>query len=109
VCATNGSTYGNDCLAAEANVTVLHAGECLPGEGLRCDPTLADSCGSSGTLYCRDACPFCDSFFYSCAQLGACVFDFDCPAGEPPPPMACMPGQTVHAACVNHGCQYTCQ
>jgi hypothetical protein len=109
VCATNGATYSNDCEAMKANATIAHAGECLPGEGLGCNPGDPNSCGPSGNMYCRGGCPFCDSFDFACMQKGACVMDFDCPAGEPPPPMTCMVGQSVHVSCVNHACQYTCQ
>jgi hypothetical protein len=107
VCSTGGSTYGNECEATRASAAIAHAGECLPGEGLSCEGP--DGCGSSGTLYCRDACPTCDGFDFRCTQVGACVLDYDCPAGEAPPPINCMPGESVHAACVNHACQYTCQ
>jgi hypothetical protein len=109
VCSTSGATYGNECEATQAMATIAHAGECLPGEGVSCNPGDPTSCGSTGTLYCRDGCPFCDALFFTCMQVGACVFDYDCPAGEAPPPIQCMMGQTVHAACVNNACQYSCQ
>jgi hypothetical protein len=109
VCATNGATYNNECEAMRAQATVAHPGDCDPGEGLFCNPSDPTSCGPSGDMYCRDACPTCDAFDFQCMKKGACVLDYDCPAGEPPPTLVCMPGQTQHVACVNHACQYSCQ
>jgi hypothetical protein len=108
-CATSGKTYPNTCVLNSEHATLLHAGECLPGEGLDCGHGSDAGCGPSGTLYCRDACPICDDEVLRCTKVGVCVYDLDCPAGAPPPPIACLDGGVPHARCVLSACQYSCQ
>jgi hypothetical protein len=108
VCSTTGQTYGNACELSRAQGTLLHNGECLPGEGLDCGINGMQQCGTSGNLYCRDACPICDAWVMRCTKVGVCVYDTDCPAGAPPPPVACPDGSNPRASCVSHACQYAC-
>jgi len=107
VCSTSGQTYGNLCGLMRAQATLLHLGECVPGEGLDCGQS-GNTCGTSGALYCRDACPQCDAWILRCTKVGVCVWDGDCPAGAPPPPAVCPDGSPPRASCVSHACQYSC-
>jgi Putative metal-binding motif len=104
-------TFGNACEAANASATVLHSGECLAGEGVGCGPPAPGgglgTCGKTGTLYCRDACPNCDDGVFTCTKVGACVTAFDCPAGGAPPP--CPFGTQPSYQCVSNACVATCQ
>ncbi|MBI3185270.1 MAG: hypothetical protein HYZ28_24290 [Myxococcales bacterium] len=108
VCGLNGSTYSSPCEAACAQTAVLHKGACLPGEGMSCTGQAGStsSCGPSGTMYCRDACPMCDMLMLRCTQAGVCVGDWDCPAGLKPP--ACPDGGVPSSKCVSQKCQYQC-
>lgn len=108
VCGANGATYESPCEAQCAGTEVLHYGGCLPGEGMSCPwgGAPGTGCGSSKTMYCRDACPMCDAAMGRCTQLGACAYDWDCPAGVTPP--ACADGTAPKARCVSHRCEYTC-
>lgn len=102
-------TFGNACEANSAGATIIHSGECLAGEGVGCGFTPMGGlgkCGNSGTLYCRDTCPMCDDGMLTCTRLGACVADFDCPAGLPPP--SCGPGKKPSYACVSNACVASC-
>ncbi len=107
VCSTTGQTYGNLCELGRAQATLLHTGACVPGEGLDCGIS-GQTCGTSGALYCRDACPQCDAWLMRCTKVGVCMDALDCPAGAPPPPMVCADGSPPRPSCVSHACQYSC-
>jgi Kazal-type serine protease inhibitor domain len=62
VCGADGETYGNECAAAQAGVSVAHAGECDPATG---DP---EACGGLLGLQCDDG-EYCN--FDAAAQCGA--------------------------------------
>lgn len=106
VCGSNYGTYGSECEATCAGVQVLHAGACLPYEGLGCGWY-----GSTGKCaqgqYCRDTCPMCGSIQeLRCTQVGACVWDYDCPGGLESP--ACANGTAPTWKCSNHACLASC-
>lgn len=107
VCGANGGTYSSECEAGCARALVVHEGACAPGEGMSCTPTGAQPCGSSGTMYCRDACPTCADGMYRCTQIGACITPLDCPAGAPPP-NTCPNGKPPTPDCLDRKCQYSC-
>ncbi|GEM_PF-1699071 len=109
VCGVNGATYDNDCNAQLANVLVLHDGACLSGEGMQCDLSPVGStlgCGTTGTLYCRDACPQCGARQNRCTKLGVCAWDGDCPAAQAS--KTCADGGVAFERCVNHACVADC-
>lgn len=108
VCSTSGQTYGNSCELNRSGATLLHSGECVRGEGLDCGPSGPGACGTSGALYCRDACPTCDAWVMRCTKVGVCAYDSDCPAGAPPPPAVCPDGSAPRAACLQSACSYSC-
>lgn len=100
-------TFTNSCEATSAGARLIHAGECLPAEGLLC---ASQGPGCDATTYCRDACPLCDSAIgQRCTKIGACVDDLDCPAGlAPPPPLTCANGTQAPLRCVNNACVRSC-
>jgi hypothetical protein len=107
---TDPRTFRNQCEAESWGATVLHAGECLAGEGLACG-SLGPSpgCGPGTELYCRDACPECDAELRRCTAKGTCLEDLDCPAGLPAPPQrTCPNGSPSVLGCVNHRCVQVC-
>lgn len=108
VCGTNGQTYGNPCELNRAEAELLHSGACVPGEGVACRSSQQNSCGASGALYCRDACPQCDSLLERCTKVGVCVTALDCPAGLATPAL-CPNGSAPRASCVLNACNYVCQ
>jgi hypothetical protein len=113
VCAVNGSTYDNSCLLQLRHTRELHTGACLPGEGVHCrapgQPGLDGGCGSSDTMYCRDACPMGTSCATGvCTKKGACLIDSDCPAGLATALEPCDAG-TPAFSCVNNACQSVCR
>lgn len=108
VCATNGQTYSNLCELNRAEATALHSGVCTRGENVGCRYGEFGSCGPSGDLYCRDACPACDSGAFTCTKVGVCSWALDCPAGLAPPPASCPNGQPMVPACVSNACSYSC-
>lgn len=103
-------TFGNSCEAGVANATVIHQGECRPGEGLNCGSLgTPQGCGPGTELYCRDACPECDADLRRCTKKGVCIIDLDCPAGlTAPPPFTCSNGSTSTLRCVDHACVSRC-
>ncbi|MGC4115534.1 MAG: hypothetical protein QM765_13210 [Myxococcales bacterium] len=104
VCGENYGTYGSECEASCAGVQVLHQGACLPYEGLGCDWTGG---GCSAGQYCRDPCPMCGSVQQlRCTQIGACVYDWDCPGGLAAP--SCANGNPPKWTCSNHACLASC-
>ncbi|HEY3449747.1 MAG TPA: hypothetical protein VGK67_25560 [Myxococcales bacterium] len=104
VCGENYGTYGSECEATCAGVKVLHAGACLPYEGLGCD---WNGGGCSQGQYCRDPCPMCGSVQQlRCTQMGACVWDWDCPGGLGSP--TCADGTPPTWTCANHSCLASC-
>ena len=103
-------TFGNACEAGAANAIVVHQGVCRPGEGLNCGSLgTPQGCGPGVELYCRDACPECDTDLRRCTMKGACVIDLDCPAGlTPSPPISCPGGSASRERCENHACVQRC-
>ncbi len=54
VCSTMGATYTNQCEAQLAGAQIVHQGECIPGEGVYCEPQSSASCGlNSGPVLPR--------------------------------------------------------
>ncbi len=105
VCGVNFATYRNACQAACAGVEVLHRGACLRPEGLGCGWPQAPQPQCPQGTYCRDTCPMCDAILMRCTKVGACEWDWDCPAGLTPPPCSAGPGRW---ACVDHTCVFSC-
>ena len=104
VCGVNYGTYGSECEASCAGVEVLHAGACLPYEGLGCDWN-GENCAAG--QYCRDPCPVCSSIHqWRCTKIGACVEDWDCLAGLDTVP--CPDGNDPTWSCVYHACVAAC-
>lgn len=106
VCGTNYQTYQSSCEATCAGATILHAGECKPFEGMGCD--WGNGVCAAGQ-YCRDACPMCDMGYFRCTLVGACEYDFDCPAGAPMPSCSDPNQRPVFKCESTHACSYTCQ
>jgi hypothetical protein len=73
VCALNGTTSLNECLARTAGTEVFYAGPCLTGEQYRCF-TQFDCFGNQ---YCRDTTPDA-GVDRRCTKLNSCVHDMDC-------------------------------
>lgn len=48
VCGCDGKTYGNECEAARASVSLDYHGKCKPPEELVCDESRPENCGNSG-------------------------------------------------------------
>ncbi len=105
VCGVNYQTYSNPCEAQCAGVQVLHDGPCLTFEGIGCANTSTGLSCPAGQ-YCRDACPMCAAIVLRCTKVGACVGDFDCPAGLPSP--ICANGQPAKWGCANRTCHAKC-
>ncbi len=106
VCGVTYATYGNLCEAQCAGVAVLHDGACQVGEGLDCPFVGVPPCANG--QYCRDPCPFCASVHpLRCTQIGACAFDYDCPAGLPQPPCSNGPAKWF-CDVTAHKCSYSC-
>lgn len=112
VCGVNGSTYDNACLLhAGLNTSQLHAGACLPGEGMQCKGNvgLDGGCGPSGQMYCRDQCggaASCSSGV--CTKKGVCQYDGDCARAVDGPPQPCDAG-TPAFSCINGACTSICR
>ncbi len=105
VCGENYATYGSECEATCVGVQVLHQGPCLPYEGLGCGWSGAASCAQG--QYCRNPCPMCASVQQlRCTQIGACVYDWDCPGGLASP--TCADGAPPVWSCSNHSCLASC-
>jgi hypothetical protein len=51
VCGCDGVTYGNDCMAAAAGVSVAASGECAPTTGTTCGGRTGDTCAADE--YCN--------------------------------------------------------
>jgi hypothetical protein len=70
VCGCDGTTYGNECLANAAGVSVDHAGACTQQSAPTAqvgDPCIsADECGGAGSLL------YCQSPDGACGGLGTC-------------------------------------
>ncbi|MGI5861850.1 MAG: putative metal-binding motif-containing protein [Myxococcales bacterium] len=105
VCGVNYATYQSECEAACAGVEVLHRGPCLRSEGLGCGWPGAPQPQCPPDTYCRDTCPMCGAMLARCTKLGACEWDWDCPAGLTPPPCGAGPGRW---ACVGNTCVFSC-
>ncbi|MCA3014127.1 MAG: putative metal-binding motif-containing protein [Myxococcaceae bacterium] len=97
-------TFSSQCQALGSGATIIHEGPCVRGEGLSCS---RGGPGCATGTYCRDACPECDADVLRCTKLGACVNDFDCPAGMAAP-APCSGGATGRLRCVNHACVRQC-
>jgi hypothetical protein len=106
VCDTAGISWASACVAAERGATVAHAGPCLWAEGLACDDAPAGttfSCASE--LYCRDTHSD-GGVARRCTEVGACLVDDDCPAGETLS-SSCDAG-AVRFHCRAHQCEGSC-
>jgi hypothetical protein len=97
-------TFTNRCHATASGATIIHDGECVRGEGLACGSGVP---GCATGTYCREACPQCDVDLARCTKVGACVNDFDCPAGQPAP-SPCSNGLPGRLRCVNNACVQQC-
>jgi hypothetical protein len=79
VCGVDFASYRNPCQAAQANVAVLHKGNCRWDEGKPCATTATGTQGSCATgQYCRAD----ETAGKRCTLQGACRVDADCPAGN---------------------------
>jgi hypothetical protein len=106
VCGDNYQTYSSTCEATCAGVTILHAGECQPFEGMGC---AWGAPGCAPGQYCRDACPMCEQGIFRCTLVGACQWDWECPAGGAMPTCADPSKKPVFKCETSHTCSYTCQ
>jgi hypothetical protein len=80
VCGCDGKTYGNDCAAASAGVSVAKTGECAGGPGKTCGARVGATCAADE--YCNYTpaamCGRADATG-TCAKVfeGACTANFD--------------------------------
>ncbi|MEZ4329455.1 MAG: Kazal-type serine protease inhibitor domain-containing protein [Polyangiales bacterium] len=78
VCATNGITYQNACVAESMNATVAYPGRCVPGGQRSCGGWVGDTCADDEYCYFEPAtyCDYADASGVCAPRPEACTQEY---------------------------------